>query len=141
MIESLNANQVVNNIVSGIAAGVAVAIILGLYHVATAYCQRKYQINYVSEMIADGIHRIHDESNNQTQLLYYNRMLRELDMFLSSDASSKIKFSEKQTLRTTLPYRITGNVMFMVKPPSQADKFFDDAIEQFQGVEWLILEK
>jgi len=137
----LNAQQLATGVVTGIVAGIAVAIILGLYQLASDLSQRQYQIHYVSEMVSDGIERIRETNKNEERLLYYNRMLRELEDWLKSEESSEIRYSEKRTLRNALPYHIDGRVMFLTltRLPPQPDEFFKTALEQFQGIDWLTL--
>ena len=76
--------------------------------------------------------------------MYYNMLLRGLERYLNADeASSRITYSEKELLRTVLPYSIDGRVTYIDHPdklPPNADVFLDLATERFQNIPWLILE-
>lgn len=125
------------NIASGAVDGIVVSLVLGIYQAAVGHYQRQEQIQYVSEMVSSGIHRIHEEDNAYTKVVYYNILLRELEHFLGSEASSRIKYSEKRQLKTTFPYHPDGSVALLSHPPENPEDFFEVATEQFDSIEWL----
>ena len=132
----------INNSISGIIAGISVTIFLGFYAWLRVKCQRKDQIYYISEMAAVGIERIKAADDNETRLLYYNRLLRSIDSYLNAhEASYRIKYSEKEELRTIFPYTNDGRVAYLAALPEDVDGFFNVAIEQFRCISWLILKR
>ena len=137
-----NIQQLINNSVAGIAAGIIVAIVLGVYQLLGAHVERQRQIGYASEMVSSGITRIQNADNDRTRLLYYNRLLRSVEAYLSAnEASSRIRYAEKEVLRTALPYSTDGTVIYIASPaslPQDGDAFFEDAVKQFRNIPWLI---
>ena len=141
----LDRPQITNNIVSGIAAGIVVSLALGLYQWVSAYYERQDQIQYVSEVAAVAIEKINTECDDKARLLYYNRLLRSIESFLNAhEASFRIRYSEKEVLRTAFPYSLDGTVKYYAhvdRLPTDADAFFDLATEQLTRIPWLILKR
>ena len=135
----LDSERVAYSVISGLVIGLGVSIILGLYQVGRGCLERRRQKRYVSEVVSAGINRVRKTGNYTRKLFFYNLMLRELEDFLESEASSRIRFVEKQTLRTALPYALDGSIRFLTQPPDNPNEFFHRATEQFDGVEWLTL--
>ena len=135
----LDFERVAYSVISGLAIGLVVSIILGLYQMGRGCLERRRQKRYVSELVSDGINRIRKTGSYTRKIFYYNLMLRELEYILDSEASSRIRFVEKQTLRTALPYGVDGSIKFLTQPPDNPNEFFHQATEQFDGVKWLTL--
>ncbi len=135
----LDPEQVASDVLSGVLMGLGISVILGLYQVGRACFKRRSQKRYFSEIVSDGINRVRKTANPHRKLFYYNLMLRELEQLLGPGASSRIKFSEKQLLRTALPHNIDGSVLFLTQPPDNPSEFFHQAAEQFEGIKWLTL--
>ena len=141
---SIDSGELAKSIVSGIIVSVSVALVLGAYEVALSAYERRTQILYVSEMVHSGIERMRSAKDDSERLLRYNMLLRGALNFIDSPiASSKITYTEKEALRTVLPYDTAGRVTFFVNAlalPEDRDGFFRAAAEQFEGVLWLRLE-
>ena len=135
----LDSERVAYSVISGLVIGLGVSIILGLYQIGRGCLERRRQVRYVSEVVSYGINRVRKTGSYTRKLFFYNLMLRELEYFLESEASSRIRFVEKQTLRTALPYALDGSIQFLTQPPDNPNEFFHQATEQFEGVKWLTL--
>ena len=135
----LDSERVAYDVISGLVIGLGISIILGLYQMGRGCFERRRQIRYVSEVVSDGINRVRKTGSYTRKIFFYNLMLRELEYLLESEASSRISFVEKQTLRTALPYALDGSIQFLTQPPDNANEFFHQATEQFEGVKWLTL--
>ena len=145
MTSKLDTQQLTNNVVSGVAAGIVVSIVLGLYQMTMVYHERREQIRYINDLVGTAIERIQETDENSTRLLYYNILLRGIENYLNSaDASSRIAYSEKEILRTALPYATNGSVTYLSSHdllPEDAEAFFRDATGQFKGIPWLRLKR
>ena len=135
----LDFERVAYNVISGLVIGLGVSIILGLYQIGRGCLERRRQMRYVSQVVSYGINRVRKTGSYTEKIFYYNLMLRELESFLESESSSRIRFVEKQTLRTALPYGVDGIIQFLTQPPDNPNEFFHQATEQFDGVKWLTL--
>ena len=135
----LDSERVAYSVISGLVIGLGVSIILGLYQMGRGCLERRRQKRYVSQVVSAGINRVRKTGSYTRKLFFYNLMLRELEYFLESEASSRIGFVEKQTLKTALPYALDGSIRFLTRPPDNPKEFFHQATEQFDGVEWLTL--
>lgn len=135
----LDIERVAYSVISGLVIVVGVSIILGLYQMGRGRLERRRQVRYVSEVVSYGINSVRKTGSYTRKIFFYNLMLRELEYFLDSEASSRIRFVEKQTLRTALPYAVDGSIRFLTQPPDNPNEFFHQATEQFDGVKWLTL--
>jgi hypothetical protein len=135
----LDSERVAYSVISGLVIGLGVSIILGLNRMRRNYFERRRQMRYVSEVVSHGINSVRKTGSYKGKIFFYNMMLRELEYFLQSEASSRIRFVEKQTLRTALPYAVDGSIQFLTQPPDNPNEFFHQATEQFEGVKWLTL--
>ena len=132
MPKKVDAHQLTNDTVAGVAAGIVVSLFIGLYQVVDSYRERRDQVRYASELVWAGVDRIRGTDKPETRLLYYNRLLRDLENYLTSDRSDRLEFAEKHTLRLAFPYGLDGSVRFLTQVPARADKFFDIIVEQFE---------
>ncbi len=135
----LDSERVAYSVIAGLVTVLGVFIILGLYRMGRSRLERRRQVRYVSDVVSHGINRVRKTGSYTEKTFYYNLMLRELESFLESEASSRIRFVEKQTLRTALPYSVDGSIRFLTHPPDNPNEFFHQATEQFDGVKWLTL--
>ena len=135
----LDFERVAYSVISGLVMVLGVSIILGLYRMGRGCLERRRQMRYVSDVVSHGINGVRKTGSYTEKIFYYNLMLRELESFLESEASSRIRFVEKQTLRTALPYAVDGSIQFLTQPPDNPNEFFHLATEQFAGVKWLTL--
>ena len=99
MPKKVDAHQLTNDTVAGVAAGIVVSLFIGLYQVVDSYRERRDQVRYASELVWAGVDRIRGTDKPETRLLYYNRLLRDLENYLTSDRSDRLEFAEKHTLR------------------------------------------
>ena len=135
----LEFERVATSVISGLVIGLGVSIILGLFQMGRGCLERRRQVRYASDVVSYGINRVRKTGSYTRKIFFYNLMLRELQYFLESGASSRIRFLEKQTLRTALPYALDGSIRFLTQPPDNPKEFFHQATEQFDGVKWLTL--
>ena len=85
MANKVDLGQLVNNVVAGFAAGIAVAMVLGIYQGVTDRIERKEQISYVRDLIADTNRSIESAKENSLDLGFrfslYNKLLWDLTDF------------------------------------------------------------